>query len=109
VFRSKKKRVYEEAKMILHLLYHIQSIERGRRMSLHFNCVSQETLNETIKKVLDEALMKQREQLTTEFTNILKSYFANAQSEIVVVPSIIPPQESPRPSTDQVSSNKICA
>jgi hypothetical protein len=42
--------------------------EKGKRRSPHFNCVSQKTLNETVKKILDEALRKQREQLITKFS-----------------------------------------
>jgi hypothetical protein len=80
-----------EAERILHLLYHITVYGKGRRRSPHFNCISQETLNETVKKALDETLMKQREQLTMKFTKQLKSYIINDQREMIVVPPIIPP------------------
>jgi hypothetical protein len=81
--------------------------KKGRKLSPYFNCVSQETLNEMVNKALDDTLIK-KEEFTTEFTNTGKSYFANVQMKMVVVPQIIPPQESPRPPTDQVSSNKMC-
>jgi hypothetical protein len=82
-------------------IYSIASTVYGKRRmkSPHFNYVSQETLNEMVKKAFDKALTKHREQLIMKFTEQLKLHFINAQKEMIVVPSIIPPHESPRFST----------